>query len=326
MARSPIPVVVFGPTGALVQGATVAVKKLGISTNATVYADASTSATVANPITTDAFGRAMGWVDRGAYSADISKSGLDPRTDYFDASPAGDTAIDAAWIGPLQVNKNKLAADASPNVQTFTGAAGTWNKPAGATLIFVTAIAGGNSGFGMSSAATVPGTNAPGGDGGGIVQAIFTAASVPASVSVTVGQGGPGVASTNSFATGGVSRFGSLLAASPGVAPTAGKGGTNYYGDGSATYGNSSTGAGGTSNYGIAGGAAGTSTVVGQTGTSVPANNPITGGGGGAGFINNSKTANRGGDGGTYGGGGGGALNSQVPGSGANGIVVVTSL
>jgi hypothetical protein len=94
VSRSHIPIVVFGPSGAPVQGASVKIQKRGSSTNSTVYANDANTATTANPVTTDSLGRAVGWLERGSYQAVITASGMNARTEYFDIVTV-DTPVDS---------------------------------------------------------------------------------------------------------------------------------------------------------------------------------------------------------------------------------------
>lgn len=100
MARTEIPITVQLTNGDVVVGASVTVRKRSDNSLATVYQAETGGTTVPNPLATDANGRVDGWVDRGAYVANIT-GGTPPVTAYnenFDASPAADGGIDAEWM------------------------------------------------------------------------------------------------------------------------------------------------------------------------------------------------------------------------------------
>jgi len=72
-----------------------------------------------------------------------------------------------------------------PDVQIFT-ATGTWTKPAGAQRVYIEVISGGGSGGGSTGGA---GTSAGSGAGGGgaMARGIYSAESLPATLTVAVG-------------------------------------------------------------------------------------------------------------------------------------------
>lgn len=98
MSRDKIPLVVLGNDGRPLAGATVTVRNHPAGTTATIYADDTSGATLANPLTTDARGVVAGWVDRGMYAATITAPGFGPLIEYFAAAPAGDGQADRAWL------------------------------------------------------------------------------------------------------------------------------------------------------------------------------------------------------------------------------------
>lgn len=172
-----------------------------------------------------------------------------------------------------------------PNWQIFTSS-GTFVVPAGITRVKVTVTGGGGGGLSWA-----------GGGGGGTAIKIITGLVPGASIAVTVGSGGTGVAPTAN--TGGTSSFGSYCSATGGAGASAdivgGAGGVGVNGDLNLT----------------GGGASGLGTVSGL------GNNF---GGGGSSFWGGGAPASQGTAraAGNYGGGGSGNL-----GNGSAGVVVV---
>jgi hypothetical protein len=179
------------------------------------------------------------------------------------------------------IQTTAASAGVKPYIQVFTSS-GTWTRPAGVNMVWVTICGGGGGGGGASSSGN-------GGGGGGGAQCFYRyPVVVSGNVSVTVGSGGAGGAVDNSGGNGGNSSFGSLIA-------TGGNGGQP-------------NGVGGSSGGGLppGGAAAGTS----------PAPNPpdslgngigcAGGSGGGGGSGSSGGVSARGGHSGTYAGGAGG--------------------
>lgn len=114
MNRTPIPLIVLGPDGRTLAGATVAVRNRVSGSTATVYQAETGGATIGNPLTSDDVGRVVGWVDRGAYEATVSKSPtLAPYIVAWDSAPAADGAADEPWIDPAIARDAELAAHAA---------------------------------------------------------------------------------------------------------------------------------------------------------------------------------------------------------------------
>lgn len=99
MARVPLPIYVADPaTGEAVAGAVVHITRRDGGADATLYAGETGAGTVANPTVTDAYGRALVWVDRHPLKLDYSGAGLAAWTEYRDPAPASDASVDAAWL------------------------------------------------------------------------------------------------------------------------------------------------------------------------------------------------------------------------------------
>lgn len=98
MARVRVPIAVIDPAGNAVAGASVTVNKRSTGIAATLYVAETGPTTTANPTATDAYGRVTAWVDRGAYNAVISGTGITTYTQPFEAGAAADQAIDDLWL------------------------------------------------------------------------------------------------------------------------------------------------------------------------------------------------------------------------------------
>lgn len=111
MARVEIPVVVLTPSGGPAGGASVQVDARAGGA-ATVYAGETGATTLANPLTSDAFGRVVGWLERGAYNLVVSPANNEftSYTEPFDAAPAGGGAIDNLWLPDGVVDGRTVAA------------------------------------------------------------------------------------------------------------------------------------------------------------------------------------------------------------------------
>lgn len=101
MARAEIPIVAFTPTGDFLSGASVYINLRSTGTATTVYNAETGTSTLTQPLTTDTRGRIQGWVERGSYEAQIVAAGFPTYVEPFEAAPAGDGGIDAAWLGTL---------------------------------------------------------------------------------------------------------------------------------------------------------------------------------------------------------------------------------
>jgi hypothetical protein len=97
MARVPVPITVIDTNGSVVSGASVTVRKRSDSSLATLYQAETGATTIANPVSTDSFGRVVAWVDRGAYNAVISGTSITTYTQPFDGAAAADRTLDTLW-------------------------------------------------------------------------------------------------------------------------------------------------------------------------------------------------------------------------------------
>jgi hypothetical protein len=241
------------------------------------------------------------------------------------AAVAGTDIKTIGGVSPLGAGNITLS---NGDYQEFTSS-GTWNKPAGATLVYVEAIGAGGSGAAANSAGSPD--QAGGGGGGLFVDGVFLASSLTSTVAVTIGAGGTAVATGNNGNAGGNTTFAAYLTAPGGGAGSAdatfaagglagGLLGTSIAsGSGAAAVaGDYAGGAGG--GAGTSNGAAGGSAVKGGAGgggagpsTAAGGGTSLQGGNGGAGSTSGNGTA------GTAPGGGGGGTSFNTGTSGAGG-------
>lgn len=201
--------------------------------------------------------------------------------------------------------------------QVFTGS-GTYSVTTGMIFADIEVQAGGGGGGGTSTSGATTASAGGGGGGGGYSRKVFTAATIGASQSVTVGAAGlAGVVAGGNGGTGGTSSVGALISAT---------GGTGGIGSSATVLAAVSGGSGGTGSSGDfnavgAPGAVGfTSALVVMSG----AGGSSFFGGGGRGLV----SANTGNSGTSYGGGGSGGANSNsaqtAGGAGFAGVVIIT--
>lgn len=96
--RTRNPITVLGPDGRPLAGASVHTKKRPSAEDATTYAGETGSTPAANPALTDVHGRVPQWLERGALISSVTHETLEPYDEDWDSAPAGDGAIDEAWL------------------------------------------------------------------------------------------------------------------------------------------------------------------------------------------------------------------------------------
>jgi hypothetical protein len=208
----------------------------------------------------------------------------------------------------------------APTSQVFT-TGGTWNKPAGLAYVKITVIGGGGGGGGVDGQGA--GTFAGGGGGGAGATSVgyFSAGTLGASETVTIGSGGAGGVGSggNNGSTGGASSFGTHVTANGGVGGVGRNAATNTNFSTGGTGGNGGTAPaynlpGDPGHHGIGLDTGGSDCIGGAGG----------GKGGGRAIVNDNAGNNANG----YGAGGGGAAVNDVTtnfdgGNGSGGIVIV---
>jgi hypothetical protein len=102
MARAPFTIEVKDVAGNAVFGASVNITQRVGGAAATLYSGETGPTTVSNPLVTDTQGRVSSWVERGAYTATVSGSGITTYAVPFDAAPGANRTIDATWL-PAQL-------------------------------------------------------------------------------------------------------------------------------------------------------------------------------------------------------------------------------
>lgn len=120
---------------------------------------------------------------------------------------------DGAWVG------NQIIRHTYAGPQTTA-----WTKPAGLKALEAELYGPGGAGGGAGGTAANAGSAGAGGGAGGYTRKLFQAADLPASVTVTVPDGGIGQGGANPGLGGGTASFGALLTA------TSGAGGNNVAG------------------------------------------------------------------------------------------------
>lgn len=202
---------------------------------------------------------------------------------------------------------------------------GTWTKPANAKSVYVEVVGGGGAGGGSATTGATQASMGSGGGAGGYCAGMFDAASLSATVTVTVGSGGTSISGSDGLAGTG-SSFGSLITASGGSGGIVRSASTTAFGVTGGVGGSTFTGG----TIQIPGDDGGWGWGDGQLGVS---------GEGGASYLSTrsrgqhtqSNTQRLGGIAGkSYGGGGAGANNAgsatQISGgAGAKGVVIVTT-
>lgn len=123
MARTPIYVEVKDAAGNVVAAASVTIKKRSDGTNATWYTLESGGSSGSTTLTADANGRVTTWVDRGAYNAVITGTGITGYTIPIDGAAASDLAVNYTWqtggvmpTGPVNGDEVYYVADATNGI------------------------------------------------------------------------------------------------------------------------------------------------------------------------------------------------------------------
>lgn len=243
--------------------------------------------------------------------------------------PITGTTIDSSWgvdvrnaLSDLDAAVTDVTGALIPTVRVYT-ADDTWSKPAGLVFVRVRCIGGGGGGGGADNGGASGPACGGGGQGGSYAEKKILAASLGATVAVTVGAGGGGGADTGGNGTDGeASSFGAHVIGAGGDAGN-GASGTPSQGTGGATPNGTNTGDVtyigqiGTHGYPI-------TTLYGMAGQGGAA---AAGGGGGHGSRYSLAATTSGSAGKAYGGGGGGGITLNATGqagyAGADGIVIV---
>lgn len=92
------PLIVLGSDGRPLAGAKVHTTIRSSGSDASVYANETGGTAGTNPATTDAQGRVVQWLDRGAYTSTITAEGMEPYAEPWDSAPAADGAVDPGWL------------------------------------------------------------------------------------------------------------------------------------------------------------------------------------------------------------------------------------
>ncbi len=144
------------------------------------------------------------------------------------AGPTGSPTFTVTQSGVVTMSGAIITGSNVGNLQIFT-ANGIWTKPAGASLVVVVVIAGGGGGGGGQNAGSFGGGT--GGGGGAVIQKVFKASDLSATVAITIGAGGAAGAVGGDASGGATSSFGSYISAYGGNGGIRGQGGT-YSGGG----------------------------------------------------------------------------------------------
>jgi hypothetical protein len=240
----------------------------------------------------------------------------------------GTTATTAASGNTITITAIGGGGFTSINRQVFT-TTGTYTPTTGMLYCDIEVIGGGGGGASSQSAGANSLSVGASAGGGGYARGIFSAATIGASKSVTIGSGGAGSPSGSSpGATGGTTSVGTLISATGGASGGSTSGSSNSLG---APGGTGGIGTGG--DFQTHGSPGGYGSAVWVTTTNYfmyTGNGGSTFFGGGAlGVTDKSSGATVGNNATSYGGGGGGSTCAQITGSAAGGngfagIVIVT--
>lgn len=122
MARGLIPYIVVKTNGDPAVGASAQINIRG-GGSATVYTTEGGATTTGNPVSTDAEGRIVGWLDEGSYDITVSGSGISTVSRGLDIIKGGGTFAEADG----SVTTNKIAASAVTNPKMGVGSVLTNN-------------------------------------------------------------------------------------------------------------------------------------------------------------------------------------------------------
>jgi len=231
------------------------------------------------------------------------------------------TSNGAATLPTWQASSGANAFN-SINIQTFTSS-GTYTPTSGMMYCIVQCIGGGGAGGGVAATGAANYAVAGGGGAGEYSVGAFSAATIGASQTVTIGAGGtPGSAGANAGGTGGTTSLGALITSVGGVGGGGGAVQTLATFEFGGAGGSGGTGGqvriGGTAGfYGI--GQQGTQLLIGGSG----GNSPL---GGGLGSFSSTTTGPAASG---YGAGGGGSSNgnsqsAKAGGGGGKGTIIIT--
>lgn len=99
MARIEVPIVVNNSaTGLPVDGAAVSITRRSNGSAVTWWPSETGGVGSTSAVITDSNGRVDAWVERGAYNAQISGTGITTYTEAFDATPGADQTVDTPWL------------------------------------------------------------------------------------------------------------------------------------------------------------------------------------------------------------------------------------
>jgi len=108
-------VIVLGPDGRPLAGASVHTVVRATGVDASVYAAETGATPGTNPAVTNTHGRVTQWLERGAYTSTITGEGIEAYLEEWDSSPASDGAIDHAWVPNNLIDAQLVAMSLKPS-------------------------------------------------------------------------------------------------------------------------------------------------------------------------------------------------------------------